>query len=197
MDGGKGAREPVVTPGSWGKSAVQAWPMPIDPVFLQGFLTYVFETYWDQIIYGPLIDGAAYELTCPNAPTKIDLHDGYLTVAFGGPHFHLCIDDCYGNPAKPAPEAYRARRKPSKAQIVRQLDGDGAPMSWFFEMRNGADEPMITIFFASPFVGGGDVIEPVPRWERLAMWRDISARYLGRPPEVFDETGKGFAGMTV
>ncbi len=26
------------------------------------------------------------------------------------------------------------------------------------------------------------------------MWRDIAQRYLGRPPEPFDETGTGFRG---
>jgi hypothetical protein len=61
-------------------------------------------------------------------------------------------------------------------------------------MANGADEPMITIFFASPFLAAGDRLIDPPDWSRLAMWRDLAVRYLGRAPEAFDESGKGWAG---
>jgi len=47
-----------------------------------------------------------------------------------------------------------------------------------------ADEPMISIFFASPFLSAGDRFEePL---DRLTMWRDISKRFLGREAEEFD-----------
>jgi hypothetical protein len=186
-------REPVVT-SLGGKRAMQVWPMSTDSKSLEDFLTYIFKNYWDQIVFGPIIEGAAYELTCPCKPTTIRVFDGYLTVSFGGPHFHLCIGENKGPPNNRTPEELKARRKPSKAQIFRRLDKDGAPISWGFEMVNGSGEPMISIFFASPFLSAGDKMDRVPVWSRLEMWRDISQRYLGRPPEAFDETGKGFLG---
>jgi hypothetical protein len=187
-------KEPHVTTLEGGKRALQVWPLPLDEAFLEEILTYVFTNYWSDIVFGPLIAGAAYEMTCPRPPSRIKLFDGYLTVAFDGPHFHLCIGDNKGSPGSPTPEALKARRRPSRAEIFRRLDKDGAPISWGFEMHNGAGEPMISIFFASPFLLAGDKLTPEPEWQRLAMWRDIARRYLGREPEVFDESGKGFRG---
>lgn len=186
-------KEPIVVKQE-GKRALEQWPLPLDQTYLEEFLTYVFKNYWNDIIFGPLIEGAAYELTCPREPSRIGVFDGYLTVAFDGPHFHLCIGENKGSPKNPTPEDLKARRKPSKAQIFRRLDQDGAPISWGFEMRNGADQPMITIFFASPFLAAGDKVSKEPIWERLAMWRDISQRYLGRGPEEFDASGRGYRG---
>jgi hypothetical protein len=190
----KPAKEPIVTPLDDGKRALQTWQLPIDEAYLEEFLTYIFKNYWDQIVFGPLIEGAAYEMTCPREPSKIALFDGYLTVAFDGPHFHLCIGENKGSPKDPTPEDLKARRKPSVAQIFRRLDKNGAPISWGYEMKNGAGEPMISIFFASPFLSAGDKVSKEPYWERLAMWRDISKRYLDRDPEQFDESGHGFRG---
>jgi hypothetical protein len=190
----KGPKDPIVTKLEGGMRALQVWPLPRDEAFLQEFLTYVFTNYWDQIVFGPLIEGAAYEMVCPRAPSRISLFDGYLTVAFDGPHFHLCIGDNKGTPDDPTPDKLRARRKPSRAEIFRRLDKDGAPISWGFEMRNGADEPMISIFFANPFLSAGDKLTPEPLWERLAMWRDLARRYLGREPEAFDQSGRGYRG---
>jgi hypothetical protein len=187
-------REPIVQKLDGGQRALQIWPLPTEQSFLKDFLTYLFETYWDQIVFGPLIQGAAYELTCPCKPTLIRLFDGYLTVSFGGPHFHLCIGENKGPPLDRTPEELKAHRRPSKAQIFRRLDKEGAPLSWGFEMENGAGEPMISIFFASPFLSAGDRLTDTPQWDRLAMWRDIAQRYLGRPPEAFDESGKGYRG---
>jgi hypothetical protein len=59
---------------------------------------------------------------------------------------------------------------------------------------------MISIFFASPFLTGDKIsketnwgISKEPNWEKLAMWRDISKRYLDREPEQFDQSGRGYA----
>ena len=186
--------EPVVEKSSNGAAAKQSWPLPIEEAFLEEYLSYVFGTYSDQIIFGPLIEGAAYEWTCPCAPQAIRLFDGYLTVNFGGPHFHLCIGEIKGSPEDPVPDDVNTRRRPAKAQMFRRLDKDGAPISWGFEMENGAGAPMISIFFANPFLLSGDRISPEPQWEKLAMWRDLAMRYLGREPEAFDESGRGFRG---
>jgi len=187
------ALEPLVEKLQGGQRAMQRWNLSTETAFLEDILTHIFKNYWNQIVFGPIIEGAAYELTCPCEPT-IRMFDGYLTVSFGGPHFHLCIGENKGPPLDRTPEDLKLRRKPSLAQIFRRLDKDGAPISWGFEMKNGAGEPMISIFFASPFIAAGDKIDKSPVWSRLAMWRDISQRYLGRAPEAFDATGKGYGG---
>lgn len=188
------AREPQVQKLEGGHRALQTWALPTEESYLEEFLTYVFATYWDQITFGPLIEGAAYEFTCPSKPERIRKFDGYLTVSFGGTHFHLCIGENKGPPRDRTPEDLKRRRRPSLAQIFRRLDKEGAPISWGFEMKNGSAEPMISIFFASPFLSAGDKLHSEPQWARLAMWRDISKRYLGREPEAFDESGKGYLG---
>lgn len=177
-----------------GERALQSWALPTEERFLEEFLSYIFTVYWDKLVFGPIIEGAAYEFTCPCAPTTCRLFDGYLTIAFGGPHFHLCIGENKGPPRDPTAEDLKVRRKPSKAQIFRRLDKDGAPISWGFDMWNGQGEPMISIYFASPFLEAGDKVIREPKWENLKMWRDISQRYLGRAPESFDESGRGYRG---
>lgn len=89
-------------------------------------------------------------------------------------------------------EAERSHRKPSKAQIFRRYGNDEKPNSWGFEMWNGHGEPMISIFFPNPFLSDQDTLPDVPDFSRLASWRAISKRWLGREPEARDEQGKGF-----
>ncbi len=62
--------EPVCEPGK-GKRAKQIWPLPTDEAFLEEFLTDLFTRYWDQMIFGPMIEGAAYEMICPRAPSRL------------------------------------------------------------------------------------------------------------------------------
>jgi hypothetical protein len=187
-------KEPTVRAFSNGKAAIQEWSLPTDTEYLRELISYIFENHWRHITWGALNEGASYELTCPRAPTEISFENGYLTVSFGGPHFHLCLGPVSSrNPdAPPVPDEYNRRLMPSKATIFRNLDEAGAPVVWGFDMKNGAGAPMITIFFASPFVTNADTLEKAPIWERLDMWRDISRRYLGREPEAFDESGYGY-----
>jgi len=182
--------EPAVrATGDGFSSAIQEWELPIDEAFLEEFLTYVFTTYWDEVNFGPLIAGASYEIVCPEPPTTVDCSNGFLTIHFGLLHFHLCVGEGpWKRPEGTPPPA----RLPARAVIQRTLDLDGAPISWGFDLKNQAGESMMHIGFATPFASRGDVLEPTPKWERLAMWRDIAKRYLGREPEPFDESGKGF-----
>ena len=53
---------------------------------------------------------------------------------------------------------------------------------------------MLTARAVDPCLSAGDKVNKEPMWERLAMWRDISHRYLGREPEDFDASGKGYGG---
>ena len=140
-----------------------------------------------------MIEGAAYEWRCPSPPTKIGFSDGYLTVHFAtGGHFHLCIGENRGHPQNPTPPELTARRKPSKAQLFRGFGRDGKPLSWGFEMWNGAGEPMISVFFPNPFIEDDDALAEVPDFSRLATWRSIAGVWLRRAPEAIDEEGRGF-----
>ncbi|MFD1704336.1 hypothetical protein ACFSCV_15115 [Methylopila henanensis] len=171
----------------------EIWSLPAEEPTLEAFLRDVFENHWRGIRFGPLIEGAAYEWKCPAAPEKIGLTDGYLTVMFGsGGHFHLCIGENRGSERFPVSAELTKRRKPSKAQLFRGYGADGKPVTWGFEMWNGAGEPMISIFFPNPFIEDDDSLAGTPDFSRLATWRAIAKRWLGRPAEAIDEQGRGF-----
>lgn len=186
-----GGRKPVIERNEAGKPQAHRWPMPVDPDTLHDFLADIFQCYWDQLVFGPAVNGAAYEWTCPCAPDLIERDGEFLTIGFNGPHFHLCIGSSAPDP-DPAREARMQGLRPAYASLYRTLDDRGAPTSWGFEMRNAAGVSMLTIYFANPFVLPGDQLAGQPDWSRLLMWRDIAYRYLGREPEAFDQTSKGF-----
>lgn len=52
-----------------------------------------FGEYWNDIWFGIIMEGAAWEVVAPNAPKLISVYDGYVTVDFGRWHFHLCIGE--------------------------------------------------------------------------------------------------------
>lgn len=182
-----------VARGADGALTRETWALPAEEAFLDAFLRDVFENHWEGVRFGPIIEGAAYELQPTAAPSKIGLLDGYLTVFFPvGGHFHLCIGENRGSPAHPTPPELRARRKPSKAQMFRGYGGDGKPLTWGFEMWNGAGEPMLSLFFPNPFIEADDSLAETPDFSRLATWRALSQTWLGRGPEAIDAEGAGF-----
>ena len=180
----------TVVSATGGKTEV--WTLPTDEGYLHGLLDDIFRNHWPSIVFGPLIQGAAYEFRCPRAPKSIELFDGYLTVHFGGGHFHLCIGENLGSESNPTPEDLRKHRRPSRAEFFRGLDRNGAPVNWGFRMFNGKDEPQISIFFPNPFLTDDDGIADSPDWTRLAVWEDVARRYLDRAPDPRDRSGRGF-----
>ena len=183
--------EPEIV-GSANQGWSEVWALPTDESFLYGLLEDLFSNHWRSIVFGPLIQGAAYEFRCPGAPKSIDLLDGYMTVHFGGTHFHLCIGDNLGTANNPTPDHLRRHRRPSRAEFFRGLDRQGAPINWGFRMVNGMGEPQITVFFPNPFLTDDDGIAEVPDWSRLAVWETVARRYLDRDPDPRDRTGRGF-----
>lgn len=170
-----------------GRVRMHRWMLPTDPHWLTGFVEDIFRRYWDRLTFGPILDGIAYEWTCPCPPDAFGVYDGYLTIGFGGPHFHMCI----GPGVVPdTPEG--RKRMPGAASLFRALDPTGAPNSWGFELRNGADQPMMSIYFDNPFLEGPDKIAATPDWSRLSMWRDVMQRHAGIGPDPLDATGCGF-----
>jgi hypothetical protein len=151
----------------------------------------IFETYWEQIQFGPLIQGAAWEISAPNAPHKVKLLDGYLTVDFGAWHFHICIGENRGTKAHPTPEALRAYRRTTRAEFYRRVSKEGEPSSWGFRCFNGKGEQQITVFLPNPtfdLTPKFKVNKP-PKWEKLAMWDDLRKKYLGLDPDDRDRQG--------
>ena len=187
--------EPEAVVDADGRKTREVWPLPMEEAFLEAFLRDLFERHWEGLVFGPLIQGAAYEFKCPSKPRSVTLFDGYLTVHYGsGGHFHLCIGENRGPEASPTPPELRAHRKPSKAQLFRGYGRDGKPVTWGFEMWNGKDEPMISIFFPNPFLTDDDQIAEQPDFSRLSVWRSVAKTWLNREPEALDEAGRGFGG---
>lgn len=175
-----------------GRVTEERWPVPLEEAWLQAFLTDMFDNHYRDLCFGPIIEGAAYEMRPPGKPERISLNDGYLTVFYGtGGHFHLCIGRNEGA-LKSGGEALAARRRPGSAEIVRSLDRDGDPIMWSFRMKNGAGDPMLSLFFPSPFITADDRLAEAPDWARLSTWDHVRETWIGAPDDGRDRQGKGF-----
>jgi hypothetical protein len=173
---------------------VEIHPLPTDEATLEALLRDLFEEHWDKITFGPLIQGAAWEFRATNAPTHIGMLDGYLTVAFGASHFHLCIGPHKGSRNNPTPKALARHRRTARAELYRRLDKSGAPVSWGLRLYNGHDEQQATILLPNPFLSpDADKVLETPDWSRLDLWDQLRARWLGMTePDPFDRSACGF-----
>lgn len=175
-----------------GRATGERWSAPLDQDWLEGFLRDVFEDHHEGLSFGPIIEGAAYEMRPPGKPQRVTVSDGYLTVFYGRQgHFHLCIGRNEGAQTSGG-EALIRRRAPGKAEFFRGFDRDGAPVMWGFRMRNGAEEPMLDLFFPNPFITDDDQLADAPDWSRLATWEHVRNRWIGAPDDGRDRLGKGF-----
>ena len=176
-------------------AAVEIFPLPGDETSLEKLLRDLFERHWDKITFGPLIQGAAWEIRAPHAPTHLGMLDGYLTVAFGPSHFHLCIGPHKGTNSNPTPEALARHRRTARAELYRRLDKTGAPVSWGLRLFNGEGEQQVTILLPNPFLSAdGEKVLKTPEWSRLGLWDRLRARWLDQPePDPFDRSGRGFS----
>jgi hypothetical protein len=176
-------------------SAVEVFALPTDAASLEAVLRMLFAEHWSEITFGPIVEGAAWEIRAAHAPTKIGVLDGYLTVAFGATHFHLCIGPHKGMPGAPVSEALARHRRTARAELYRRLDRAGAPVSWGVRLFNGADEQQATILLPNPFLSpDGEKILKTPDWSRLALWDALRARWCGLPePDPADRTAARFS----
>jgi hypothetical protein len=174
---------------------VETFPLPADEASLEELLRDLFERHWEKITFGPLIQGAAWEIRTPHPPTHIGMLDGYLTVAFGVSHFHLCIGPHKGPRNDPTPEALARHRRTARAEFFRRLDKSGAPVSWGLRLFNGHDEQQATILLPNPFLAPvTDKILKTPDWSRLDLWDRLRAHWLGlTDPDPLDRSGQGFS----
>ncbi len=179
--------------GETGAVKEHIWSLPIEEAFLERLLRDLFENHYDKLIFGPLIQGAAYEMKAPGPPKSVTMMDGYMTIHWGGRgHFHLCIGTNHGSKSNPNPPELIAERRPSRAEFYRGLDKSGHPVTWGFRMFNGAGAPQITIFFPNPFLSEDDQIAEAPDWKRLSLWEETLLAYAGHEADGLDRQGKGF-----
>ncbi len=172
----------------------EVWSLPTEEAYLHRLLEDIFANHWRSIVFGPVIEGGAFEFRCPCEPKAITLFDGYLTVHFGGTHFHLCIGENEGSPKNPTPAALKRQRRTSRAEMFRNFDQEGCALSWGLRLFNGHEEQLLTIFFPNPFLTDSDGLAEEPDWERLRTWEAVGRTYLGRELDEADRSGKGFKG---
>lgn len=160
----------------------------IDPTEerLLALLRELFEDAWNDIVFGPCLQGAVFELRFSDRP-KVDYLDGYLTIGPKDPHswhFHLCVGPTTGTKTLPTPPELAQWRRCARAAFFRDRDARGRPNSWGFRMWNGRGEQMLTVFFPNPW------LDPErrrfvshPDWTRLDLWMRLRERYAGIPVE--------------
>jgi hypothetical protein len=159
---------------------VDVFPLPTDPASLEALLRDIFENHWRDIVFGPIMPGAAWEMRADTAPSKISLFDGYLTIAFGVPHFHICIGETKGSPRQPTPPDIAADRRTTRAELYRTRQRSCLPMSWGVRLFNRLGDQQITIFLPNPFFDADtDRFLKQPDWSRLALWDALRARWFG------------------
>lgn len=175
-----------------GVGRVEIFALPTDQDTLFAVLKDVFENWWDQVAFGTLVQGAVFEIHAPNAPRKVGVLDGYLTVDFGAWHFHVCIGENKGTRRSPVEEELARIRRTARAEMIRVLAAEDRPRSWQLRLFNGQGENQLTVFFPHPFLDPGDRVRKDPDWSRLTMWDSFRQRYLGLPPDPRDRQAHGF-----
>ena len=153
---------------------------------LLSLLKELFQAAWGEIVFGPCVEGAVFELKF-SEPPKVDYLDGYLTI--GPPqkhswHFHLCVGPTRGSGARPTPPELSSWRRCARAAFFRDSDTAGRWGSWGFRMWNGKGEQMMTVFFPNPWLDPErERYVGTPDWARLDLWMRFRERYAGIPPE--------------
>ena len=175
-----------------GMGTLEIFPLASDEKTLFGLLEELFAKHWHEIIFGSLIQGAVFELQPGEAPTRISLLDGYLTVAFGSSHFHVCIGEHRGSHRQPVSAELAKHRRTARAELYRSLDPDGAPVHWGLRLFNGAGEQQLTIFLPNPFLDDQGRVCREPDWSRLALWDALRSCHLGCEPEAKDRSARRF-----
>lgn len=170
---------------------LEVFSLPANPELLLELLTTIFVDHWRHIRFGPLIQGAVYELAAVEQP-RLRMLDGYLTIDLGGPHVHLCIGEQKGLPGHPVDPALARRRRCEHVELQRQWI-DEAPRTWMLRMFNGDGDQMITVLLPNPFLNDDQRLLDEPDWSRLSLWDELRRRYLDLPSDPADRLGDGFA----
>lgn len=174
-----------------GMGVLEVFPIPTEEALLRRLLTELFTEHWQAVRFGTLIQGAVFEIAAPNAPQRIGMLDGYLTVDFGTWHFHLCIGEHRGTVVNPISPELALHRRTARAELYRNVTS-GAPISWALRLFNGAGEQQITVMLPNPFLSDEHGILKTPDWNRLFLWDSLRANYLGLAPDARDRSAQAF-----
>jgi len=175
-------------------AAVDVFALPVDEASLEKLLRELFAEHWRDITFGPIIQGAAWEMRAARAPDVIGMMDGYLTIGFGGPHFHICIGEHRGTELSPVSSELACHRRTARAELYRRINRDGTPVSWGLRLFNGHGEQQITVLLPNPFLDRDDKVLTTPEWSRLDLWDRLRAQWLSlTEPDPFDRAGCGFS----
>jgi nitrile hydratase accessory protein len=174
-----------------GVGDIEVFPVQPDEDTLRAMLAAMFQgPWWAQIRYGPLIQGAAYELRL-RRPAELSMLDGYVTIDDGGGHLHVCIGPHRGSPGHPVGPELARHRRCRHAELYRTWLG-GAPTSWGFRMFNGDDDQQLNVLLPNPFLDDDDQPLPAPDWTRLTCWDELRRRFLALGPDPADRLGSAF-----
>jgi nitrile hydratase accessory protein len=173
-----------------GSGDLEIFPVAVTEAALRIVLDQLFTRWWPHIRFGPIIQGAVYELRAPHEP-DLSMLDGYLTIGFEGWHVHLCIGEHEGQPGHPVEPALARLRRCTYAELAR-VWVDGAPRSWMFRMYNGASEQQLTVLLPNPFLDDDQNPLPEPDWARLDCWDELRRLLLDLDPDPRDRSGARF-----
>jgi len=173
-----------------GGARLEVFSIIPDELLLFDLIQDVFTHYWQEIHFGVLIQGAAWEIKAPNAPKKISLLDGYITVDFDVWHFHICIGTHKGSKKKPIDSELAAHRRTARVELYRRVGGGCVPQSWGLRLMNGRDEQQMTIFLPNPFLTKEMKVTRHPDWSKLALWDHLRKKFLGLDPDDRDPKSK-------
>ena len=174
-----------------GMGLLEIFALPTEEADLLALFTEIFTEHWEHVRFGTLIQGSVFEIAAPNAPHKISMMDGYLTVDFGAWHFHLCIGPHRGSKGHPVAPGLALHRRTARAELYR-IVAEGAPVSWGLRLFNGAGEQQITVMLPNPFLSDHGILRE-PDWSRLLLWDRLRARYLQlAEPDPRDRSAKAF-----
>lgn len=138
--------------------------------------------HWSEVVFGPCVEGAVFELKQKNQPVRVSMLDGYLTIFFGKTgetHFHLCTDVHRGLGKKVVHTKIARRRQCRRIAFYREFGFQQcSPGSWGVRMWNGDDAQMCNFFLPSPFLDNQQKPQK-PNWSRLTLWNELRMRYLG------------------
>jgi hypothetical protein len=175
-----------------GMGTLEIFPLDTSEKTLYTLLEDIYTNHWQEIAFGILIQGAAWEIKAPARP-KIGMSDGYMTVDFGSWHFHICIGEHKGTKKYPVDPELAAHRRTSRAELYRELKSDGTPNSWGLRLFNGKGEQQMTVFLPNPFLSVEDQsVLKEPNWSHLELWDYLRKIYLGLEPDEKDRSGKRF-----
>lgn len=175
-----------------GRGTVEIFSIEPKESILFDLIEDIFTSYWQEIHFGVLIQGAAWEIKAPNAPQKISLLDGYITVDFGSWHFHICIGLHKGSKKYPVEPELAVHRRTSRAELYRRLNRSCVPQSWGLRLFNGKEEQQMTVFLPNPFLTNEMKVTRHPDWAKLALWDHLRKKFLGRVPDDKDRQNQAF-----